>query len=285
MSEVRHVLGISGGKDSAALAIYLKDKYPNLHIEYYSSDTKCELDETIQFIDRLRSYLGHITTLIAAEGSPEPTPFDHFLKVSGGYLPSVQARWCTQKMKLAEFEKFVGDTPTVSYVGIRGDEDREGYVSTKPNIQAIFPFRKNIWSMDVIHEVLHDKNIENFAECYRNVADDETYQTVEAALTSKLTKHFYYSKKLNMLLDADVITFNHAVFSFLKQYRLSSCFFISWFFLCWLLNIPFCISISCLSSSRDWLNSFNLIFSLNRNFFCCCSLRVSNFFSSINNPL
>ena len=50
MSEVRHVLGISGGKDSAALAIYLKDKYPNLHIEYYSSDTKCELDETIQFI-------------------------------------------------------------------------------------------------------------------------------------------------------------------------------------------------------------------------------------------
>lgn len=150
MSEVRHVLGISGGKDSAALAIYLKDKYPNLHIEYYSSDTKCELDETIQFIDRLRSYLGHITTLIAAEGSPEPTPFDHFLKVSGGYLPSVQARWCTQKMKLAEFEKFVGDTPTVSYVGIRGDEDREGYVSTKPNIQAIFPFRKNIWSMDVI---------------------------------------------------------------------------------------------------------------------------------------
>ena len=27
MNKVRHVLGISGGKDSAALAIYLKDKY------------------------------------------------------------------------------------------------------------------------------------------------------------------------------------------------------------------------------------------------------------------
>jgi tRNA(Ile)-lysidine synthase TilS/MesJ len=25
---VRHILGISGGKDSAALAIYMKDKYP-----------------------------------------------------------------------------------------------------------------------------------------------------------------------------------------------------------------------------------------------------------------
>ena len=31
MTRVRHVLGISGGKDSAALAIYMKGKYPNLH--------------------------------------------------------------------------------------------------------------------------------------------------------------------------------------------------------------------------------------------------------------
>ena len=30
--KVRHILGISGGKDSAALAIYLKEKYPNLKI-------------------------------------------------------------------------------------------------------------------------------------------------------------------------------------------------------------------------------------------------------------
>ena len=30
MSKLNHVLGISGGKDSAALAIYLKDKYPSL---------------------------------------------------------------------------------------------------------------------------------------------------------------------------------------------------------------------------------------------------------------
>jgi len=219
MSEVvRHVLGISGGKDSAALAIYMKDKYPDLLIDYYTSDTKCELDETVQLVDRLRSYLGHITTLVAAEGSPEPTPFDHFLKVNGGYLPSVQARWCTQKMKLAEFEKFVGEEPTVSYVGIRGDEDREGYVSTKPNIQAIFPFRKNIWSMDVIHEVLHDRNIEKFTECYRSVADEETFEEAQSVLKTKFTKTFYYSKKLNTLLDVNVVTFNHAVFSFLKQF-------------------------------------------------------------------
>ena len=42
MNKVRHILGISGGKDSAALAIYLKQKYPQTRIEYYNSDTGCE---------------------------------------------------------------------------------------------------------------------------------------------------------------------------------------------------------------------------------------------------
>lgn len=37
---VRHVLGISGGKDSAALAIYLKDNYPEISakMEYFFSN-------------------------------------------------------------------------------------------------------------------------------------------------------------------------------------------------------------------------------------------------------
>ena len=42
-NKTRHVLGISGGKDSAALAIYLKNKYPNLDLEYYTCDTGKEL--------------------------------------------------------------------------------------------------------------------------------------------------------------------------------------------------------------------------------------------------
>lgn len=215
-SKVRHVLGISGGKDSAALAIYLKNKYPDLDIDFYTSDTKCELAETEQLVERLRAYLGHITTLIAAEDSPEPTPFDHFLKAAGGYLPSPQARWCTQKMKLAEFEKFVGEEPTISYVGIRGDEERDGYVSSRPNIQAIFPFRKNIWSIDVINKALHNDNLTQFKEHYRQASSSNIFVEAEKILDKPLSKSFYFSKKLNALLDIDVKTFNHAIFSFLK---------------------------------------------------------------------
>ena len=172
MSKVRHILGISGGKDSAALAIYMKQKYPRMNIEYYNSDTGCELAETEVLVDRLAAYLGEIKRLRAAEGSPEDTPFEHFLKAMGGFLPSVQQRWCTKKMKLSEFEKYVGDDYAVSYVGIRGDEDRDGYISSKPNIQAVFPFRKNIWSLDVINKVLNNDNLELFIAYYEELCPD-----------------------------------------------------------------------------------------------------------------
>lgn len=216
MTKVRHVLGISGGKDSAALAIYLRNLYPQLPMEYYNSDTGCELAETEKLIANLKSMLGEIKMLKAAKGSPEPTPFDHFLKVTGGYLPSPQARWCTQKMKLAEFESFVGDDYAVSYVGIRGDEDREGYVSTKPNIQAVFPFRKNIWSIDVIHKALHNDNLEHITELYKKFAPNNIKEEAVEVASTPISKSFFYSRKLNALLDMSVKTFNRVVFEFLK---------------------------------------------------------------------
>ena len=216
MNKVRHVLGISGGKDSAALAIYMKQNYPELNIEFYNSDTKCELAETEELINNLDSYLGHVVRLVAAEGSTEPTPFDHFLKTSGGYLPSPQARWCTQKMKLAEFERYVGDEPTISYVGIRGDEEREGYVSVKPNIQAIFPFRENIWSLDVIHTTFKNENKELIAELYRQVAQKNIREEAVVIANTPMSQQYYYSKKIRGLMDLGVNTFNKVVFEFLK---------------------------------------------------------------------
>ncbi len=217
MTKVRHILGISGGKDSAALAIYLKKTYPSLKIEYYNSDTGCELAETETLINRLEAYLGKIERLRAAEGSPEPTPFHHFLKAMGGFLPSPQARWCTKKMKLDKFEEYVGDDYAVSYVGIRGDEDRDGYISSKPNIQAVFPFRKNIWSIDVINKFLHNENLEQITEIYERLCPEGFLkEEIMDTVKKPITKQFFYSKKMNALLDYDVKLFNHAVFEFLK---------------------------------------------------------------------
>ena len=50
MSKVKHVLGLSGGKDSSALALYMKETRPDLDIEYFFTDTGYELPETNDFI-------------------------------------------------------------------------------------------------------------------------------------------------------------------------------------------------------------------------------------------
>ncbi|MDX2001812.1 MAG: phosphoadenosine phosphosulfate reductase family protein [Chitinophagales bacterium] len=216
MSKVRHVLGISGGKDSAALAIYVKTKYPSLDIEFYSCDTGKELDETYQLIKNLEVYLGiQIKLLQAAENSSE-APFDHFLKMYGGFLPSSNSRWCTKKLKLEPFEKYVGTDPVVSYVGIRGDEDREGYISTKKNIQSIFPFRKNIWSEDVIAKVLSNQHIELIRSFSQNIDFGKFQDKAIQVLAKKIEPSFTQTQKLNALLDTDVKGFNQLVFAFLK---------------------------------------------------------------------
>lgn len=216
MKKIRHLLGISGGKDSAALAIYMKDKYPDLDIEYYTCDTGKELEETYQLIKNLEIYLGKKITLLQAAGGSDEDPFDHFLKMYGGFLPSSNSRWCTKKLKLEPFEKFVGDDPVVSYVGIRGDEEREGYISRKSNIQSIFPFRKNIWSEDVISKVLANTNSTTVLNLFRSNPAARNSERFEEVLQQPLTPNFTQQQKLNLLLDLGIKEFNELVYSFLK---------------------------------------------------------------------
>jgi hypothetical protein len=227
MSSVQHVLGISGGKDSAALAIYMKDKYPSLDVTYYFTDTGKELDETYQLIERLEGYLGKKIARLESEDAKKAgqDPFDYFYKVFRGYLPSSQARWCTKFMKIHPFEAFVGDAPTLSYVGIRGDEDREGYISTKPNIQAIFPFRKNIWSDGVIRMVLDNAKVEYITDLYGAELSGSKVDAVRQVLANpleqipndRLGNARRQAEKLNRLLEHGVAPFNRVVFRFLKD--------------------------------------------------------------------
>ena len=217
MSKVRHVLGISGGKDSAALAIYMKQNYPDLDIEYYTSDTGKELDETYQLINNLEIFLGKkIIRLTGADNSPE-LPFDHFMKMYSGYLPSSNARWCTKKLKLEPFEKFVGDDPVVSYVGIRGDEDREGYISKKSNIQSIFPFRKNIWSEDVIRKFLANSNIQKSVELFSKIPESGKTDRILEILNTPITQSYKEPQKLDQLLDLGIKEVNKVVFEFIRN--------------------------------------------------------------------
>ena len=222
--KVRHVLGISGGKDSAALAVYMKTKYPALDMEFYTCDTGKELDETYQLVKNLEVYLGIKINLLQAAQNSSEDPFDHFLKMYGGFLPSSNSRWCTKKLKLEPFEKYVGNEPVISYVGIRGDEEREGYISTKKNIQSIFPFRKNIWSEDVISKMLSTQHFEKLQTLAKNVDFGRFQEKATSIILKKLEPSFTQAQKLKSLLDTDVKGFNRLVFEFLKttDYPLSA---------------------------------------------------------------
>ena len=137
-----HVLGISGGKDSAALAVYMRQHYPELEIQYFFTDTGKELPEVYEYLGRLEGFLGQPILRLNPDRD-----FDFWLKQYNDFLPSAKTRWCTRQLKLRPFEQWVrpllnGERKIYSYVAIRGDEEyREGYASKDKNLVIKLPFK------------------------------------------------------------------------------------------------------------------------------------------------
>ncbi|HAN8966468.1 TPA: phosphoadenosine phosphosulfate reductase family protein [Escherichia coli] len=156
----RHVLGISGGKDSAALAIYMRQHHPELNIEYFFTDTGKELPEVYDFLGKLEGFLGKKIEYLNPDRD-----FDFWLKEYNNFLPSPQRRWCTRQLKLRPFELWVrpmlaaGHTVT-SYVAIRADEEyREGYASKHKNLRIALPFRDNGIDKAAVGDILEASGV------------------------------------------------------------------------------------------------------------------------------
>ena len=163
--KVRHILSISGGKDSSALAIYMRDRdtwrerlgkpftqpTEKIDMEYVFCDTKEELKETYEYLDILEAFLGKRIVRLSDDRG-----FQHWLQVYGNYLPSPNMRWCTRMLKLKPFEEYVSDDLVYSYVGIRADENRDGYISKKTNIIPIFPFKEDGITREDVMRILNE---------------------------------------------------------------------------------------------------------------------------------
>ena len=179
-TKVRHILSLSGGKDSSALAIYMKDpqkwmrilgsdreaeaneeRLPLIDVEYAFCDTGEEVPETYDYLDKLEAYLGTSIHRL----NPD-RPFNHYLTLYGGILPDARARWCTRMLKLKPFETFVGEDEVISYIAIRADENREGHVSTKPNIVPVFPFKEDGINKKCVKRILEESGL-GFPDYYK----------------------------------------------------------------------------------------------------------------------
>lgn len=203
MEKTLHVLGLSGGKDSAALAMYMRDHYPELDIQYYFTDTGKELPEVIDFVNRLEGYVGKIVDPYEEvfSSNREKKDFDYHLRQHKNYLPSPQARWCTIQMKLVPFEKWIqmkmekeGYTKVVSYVGIRADEPaREGFLTntvTSEYLTIKMPFREDGLDRDDIFEILRKADLlgneDEVIEYRKLFVNSSTGEPIEPSIEDKL---------------------------------------------------------------------------------------------------
>jgi hypothetical protein len=142
MVDEKHVLGLSGGRDSAALAVHMRQRHPELNIEYFFTDTGKELPEVYEYLGKLEGFLGKPILRLNPDRN-----FDFWLKQYNEFLPSPQTRWCTRMLKLRPFESWLkpmleGGTTIYSYVAIRSDEEyREGYSSKHDRLIVKLPFK------------------------------------------------------------------------------------------------------------------------------------------------
>jgi 3'-phosphoadenosine 5'-phosphosulfate sulfotransferase (PAPS reductase)/FAD synthetase len=156
----RHVLGLSGGRDSAALAVFMRQNRPEVDIEYFFTDTGKELPEVYEFLGRLEGFLGRPIRRLNPDRD-----FDFWLREYGHFLPSPKARWCTRQLKLRPFEQWIkGDLEAgnrvISYVAIRADEPhRIGHLATHPNLVIRFPFREYMVDKTGVFELLESSGL------------------------------------------------------------------------------------------------------------------------------
>lgn len=163
----RHVLGISGGRDSAALAVFMRQTRPDIKLEYFFTDTGKELPEVYQFLGKLEGFLG-----APIERLNPARDFDFWLREYNNFLPSPRTRWCTKQLKLRPFEQWIrpdleAGTTIYSYVAIRADEThREGLSATHPNLRVVMPLREKGIDKAGVTELLDSAGV-GLPEYYR----------------------------------------------------------------------------------------------------------------------
>lgn len=156
----RYILGLSGGRDSAALAVYMRQHRPELPIEYYFTDTGKELPEVYVFLDRLEGFLGRSIVRLNPDRD-----FDFWLQEYGHFLPSPRVRWCTRQLKLRPLEAWLRDDLDAgvvvhSYVAIRADESsREGHQATHANLRVHLPLKDAGIDQRGVLDILRDSDI------------------------------------------------------------------------------------------------------------------------------
>lgn len=164
-TETTHVIALSGGKDSTAMALHLADVEPRDYT-YLITPTGDELPEMEAHWDKLERLLGKPLTRIT-NGTLDSW-ITHF-----NALPNWRQRWCTRLLKIEPAILFYKThSPCIAYVGLRADEpinERVGiYGEDTPQR---FPLREWGWGIEKVRAYLRHRDVivplrTDCAKCY-----------------------------------------------------------------------------------------------------------------------
>lgn len=160
---MKHVIALSGGKDSTALALRLAEVEPRDYT-YLITPTGDELPEMIAHWEKLERLLGKSLTRVT-----NGTLNSWIEKYDA--LPNWRQRWCTRVLKIEPCLAYIKSiNPATLYVGLRADEEeRKGIYSN--DVISRFPLREWGWGMAEVVGYLKQRGVSipkrtDCARCY-----------------------------------------------------------------------------------------------------------------------
>lgn len=148
-----HLLALSGGKDSTALALAMKEREPGLNITYYCTPTGNELPDMFEWWKRLGKILGKPIVPVM-----HTTLFETIER--NRCLPNFRLRFCTKEIKILPARRVLKVlteiAPVTHYVGLRADEESRlgGSFDDIEGVTNRFPFRDWGWGLAEVMDCL-----------------------------------------------------------------------------------------------------------------------------------
>ena len=153
-----HVVALSGGKDSTAMALRLAEVEPREYV-YICTPTGRELPEMFAHWRKISDILGK--PLIPIVGG---TLFGIICEED--MIPNFRARFCTRRLKIEPYAAWLCKQKAsfervVSYVGLRADEEERegGDYANIPGVEMKFPMREWGWGMTEVLDYLAKRSV------------------------------------------------------------------------------------------------------------------------------
>lgn len=157
--KVFYFIPLSGGIDSFATAYTLLALYPSAPFTFIHADTGVEAEGTADALARFEQITGRkVLKLIPKRDLLEQ------IESQGNFLPSVNARFCTQLLKTVPIQKFYNalkerhgdDCMFLQFVGLRADEPlRKGIDWSQDHIASAYPLQALGLRKPDVNKIVH----------------------------------------------------------------------------------------------------------------------------------